>query len=313
MTGKAGWKDTIENVDAAQDAIDQVLGCADSHQIARFAFGQERRDHLQRGVHLLLGLAHRESADGDAGRIERSDEISGGRAQVPLYAALDDPEQSLVRPPLRLQAAFRPAMRPLHSDFGVGVVVGIGALVERHDDVRAEVLLNGNGLLGGEAMRRAVNVTLERHAVIVDLAGLRQREDLKAARVGEHRTRPLHEPVQAAHVAHELVAGPQVEMVGIAQDERRVDILELFGRERLDCPLRADGCEDRREEVPMRSGEDSRAGAVVFCGNGEFEHWGDYTIFDIRELVGWELGNGKLGLGKWVEAQDLKWAKTSQV
>jgi hypothetical protein len=40
----------------------------------------------------------------------------------------------------------------------------------------------------------------------------------------------------------------------------------------------------------MRCGEDSRASAVVFSCDGEFEHEGNYTIVGIRELG---IVNGK--------------------
>jgi len=126
-------------------------------------------------------------------------------------------------------------------------------------------------------MHRPVNVTLEGYAVVVNFAGLRQREDLKAARVGQHGSPPLHELVQTAHVAHELVAGTQVEMIGVAQDKRGIDILEMFGREGFNRRLRANRREDWRGEVAVRGSEDARAGAVVFGGDGELEHWGDYT------------------------------------
>ena len=95
---------------------------------------------------------------------------------------------------------------------------------------------------------------------------------MKAARVGEHGALPLHELVQAAHVAHEFVAGTQVEMIGVAQDERGVDVLEMFGRESLDGRLRANRCEDGCNEVTMRGGENACAGAVVFGGDGKFKH-----------------------------------------
>ena len=124
-------------------------------------------------MHLSFGLAHGESADGDAGRIERSDKFSGSRSKVRLNAALHDPEQSLVGSRLRSEGTLRPAMSPIHSDDAVSVVVGIGTFVERHDDVRAEVLLNGNRLFGYEAMRRAVDVTLEGHAVVIYFSSLR--------------------------------------------------------------------------------------------------------------------------------------------
>lgn len=68
-------------------------------------------------------------------------------------------------------------------------------------------------------MRRAVNVTFEGHAVVVNFARLREREDLESARVRQHGTRPLHEAVQSAHLGHEVVAGAEVEMIGVAQHE----------------------------------------------------------------------------------------------
>ena len=61
-------------------------------------------------------------------------------------------------------------------------------------------------------------------------------------------------------------------MIGVAQDERGIDILEVFGREGLDGRLRANGREDGRDEVAVRGGEESRAGAVVFGGDLEVKH-----------------------------------------
>lgn len=124
-------------------------------------------------------------------------------------------------------------------------------------------------------------MTLEGHAVIVDLAGLRKREDLEATRIGKHGTRPLHELVQATQVTDEFIAGTQIEMIGVAQHERGVDVLEMFGRERFDRGLRADRRKDRREQVAVRRGEDTGAGALVFGGDGEFKHRADYTRYHL--------------------------------
>ena len=93
---------------------------------------------------------------------------------------------------------------------------------------------------------------------------------------------PLHELVQAAHVTHEFIAGTQVEMIGVAQHERGVDVLEMFGREGLDRRLRANRREDRCDEVAVRGGEDARAGAVVCGGDSEFKHGIDYTGGTLR-------------------------------
>ena len=83
--------------------------------------------------------------------------------------------------------------------------------------------------------------------------------------------------MQAADVAHKLVTGTQVEMVGIAQHERGVDLLEMVGREHFDRCLRADRREDRREELAVRRGEYTCAGAVIPGSDLEFEHDQDYN------------------------------------
>ena len=93
---------------------------------------------------------------------------------------------------------------------------------------------------------------------------------------------PLHELVQAAHVPNEFIAGTQVEMIGVGKHERGIDLLEVFGREGFYRGLRANGRKDRCEQVAVGSGEDARAGMVVFGLDLELEHWGNYTIFEIR-------------------------------
>jgi hypothetical protein len=183
---------------------------------------------------------------------KRGDEFGRLRSQRRVHPALHDPEQGLVEAGLRFQRTLRPTMSPLHGFFDVGVVVRVGTFVERHDDIGAEILLNGNRLFRREAMRRTVDVTLEGHAVFVDLAGLRERKNLKAARVGQHGVMPLHEPVQPAHIADEFIAGAQVEMIGVAQDQRSVDVFEMLGREGFDSGLRSHGGKDRRDQVAMR-------------------------------------------------------------
>ena len=203
-------------------------------------------------MHLSLGLTHRKSADGDAGRIERGNKPGGSRPQVRINPALNDAEQGLIGPRFRFDRTFRPAMSPIHGNPAVHVIVGIGTFIEGHDDIGAKVPLNGDGFLRREAMRRTINVTLEGDAVIVDLAGLREREDLKAAGIGEHGRRPLHELMQTAHITDEFIAGPQIEVVGIAQDERGLNVFEMLGREGFDRGLGTDRRKYRGRNITMR-------------------------------------------------------------
>ncbi len=194
------------------------------------------------------------------------------RAQVRVDPALDDAKEGLVVPFPGGQAALGPAVSPLHGEFAVSVVVGVGALVEGHDDIRPQVLLDGDGFFGGEAVSGAVDMTLEGDPVVVDLAGLGQREDLEAARIGQQGMRPLHEGVQAAQSRHQLVAGTQVEVVGVGQHQRSAQFVQLGGGERLDRGLRAHRRKDRRFEVTMGCMEDPRAGAALAGKDFIFKH-----------------------------------------
>ena len=66
-------------------------------------------------------------------------------------------------------------------------------------------------------------------------------------------------------------------MISVAQDQRGIDVFEMFGRESLDGRLCANRREDWREQVAVRGSEDASAGAVVFGGDLEFKHRVDYT------------------------------------
>src|SRR5687767_10915580 len=82
-------------------------------------------------------------------------------------------------------------------------------------------------------------------------------------------------------------------MIGVAQDERGVDILEMFRREGLDCCLCANRSEDRCEKITMRGSENPGAGAVVFGGDLEFKHQRIITLPCSRSHSTNHLGLGK--------------------
>ena len=85
-----------------------------------------------------------------------------------------------------------------------------------------------------------------------DLAQLAQAENLKAARVGEHGARPTDKSVQPAHAPDGLVAGAQVEVIGIAENDLRAQRFEHVLRYGLDRSRRAHRHEDRRLDRPVR-------------------------------------------------------------
>ena len=119
---------------------------------------------------------------------------------------------------------------------------------------------------------------LEGHAILIDLARLRQGKNLKAARVGQHGTRPTHKFVQAAQVAYEFVARAQVQMIGVAQHQRGVELFEVLRCKRLDGRLGADRREDWSAHIAVGGGENACAGAVGFGCDRELEHRAHYNL-----------------------------------
>ena len=104
---------------------------------------------------------------------------------------------------------------------------------------------------------------LERDAFLFDFAELCEREDLKSAGVGECGTAPAGEALQAAHGAHDAVAGAHMEMIGIAEHDLTADGFEIArGESALD---RAGGCDVHEAgclEVTVHGTEDAAAGGL---------------------------------------------------
>ncbi len=83
---------------------------------------------------------------------------------------------------------------------------------------------------GRQEVQRAVEVRAELRAVLADPPHRREAEDLVAAAVGQDRAVPADEPVQAAAARDQPVARPQVEVVGVAEDDLGAELLELLRR-----------------------------------------------------------------------------------
>ena len=70
--------------------------------------------------------------------------------------------------------------------------------------------------------------------------------NLKAAGVGEHCPRPAHEAVQPAHAADSLVAGAQIKMISIGENDLRAQRFQHILRDGLHRSRRAHRHKDRR-------------------------------------------------------------------
>src|SRR5438552_712548 len=114
-------------------------------------------------------------------------------------------------------------------------------------------------------MRRAINMRLESDPILVNLAVVAEAEHLKAATIREQRAVPGHEAMQPTKLLYRISAGPQIKMVSIPQDYRRVESLQLVRRQRFDAGLRAHRHKHRRLNLTMRSTQYPCACRAEFC------------------------------------------------
>ena len=85
----------------------------------------------------------------------------------------------------------------------------------------------------------AVKMRLEHHSVFVEHPQLGERHDLKAARIGQNRLVPVHEPMQPAETVNHFGAGPEHQMIGITQQDLRAGRRDGLRRHCLDGALSA--------------------------------------------------------------------------
>ena len=77
--------------------------------------------------------------------------------------------------------------------------------------------------LGGgfrrDVVHGAVDGAFEGDTVLGHRAEFGEGEDLEAAAVGQDRARPVHEFMEAAELLHLFVAGAEIEVEGVAEDD----------------------------------------------------------------------------------------------
>src|SRR4051794_12427499 len=134
-------------------------------------------------------------------------------------------------------------------------------------------------------MTASVDVRLELDAGLGHGPPIREAEHLVAAAVGEDRPPPAREPVEPAEPPNQRVARPQVEVIGVAEDDLRAGVLEVLVRQRLDGTLRAHRHERGRVDRTVRGLEAPapRCPVKVRDGEGERHLWGArYNVHGTR-------------------------------
>jgi len=124
-------------------------------------------------------------------------------------------------------------------------------------------MLDLDRALGRQFNHGAVEVGAEGHALVLDLAQLRQRHDLEAAGIGENRVWPIHEAVQAAELGDAFGARPQHQVIGVGKHHVGAACAHRLGREALHRCLGADRQERRGGDCPVRRRDLAAAGSAI--------------------------------------------------
>ena len=270
----------VKHVHAERNHLEQLRRSAETHRVTRLVRRQEGRRRAHLFQHLRLRLAHAHAAHRVSGKVQRRERLRRLATQVVERRALHDGEDVMAGREKAALGGDRAALArpPQTSRHGTRARVAFAGprrtFVDDHRDVAAEVLLDRHDLARPEKQFRPVEVRLKRHAVVPDIAQLRERENLEPAAVGQDRSVPAHKTVQPTKVADQLAARPQVEMIGVAQDDLRTDLVQVCGRQRLHCALGADRHEDRRLDRAMARRQSAPPGGRGGVGLDKLERRG---------------------------------------
>ena len=175
-------------------------------------------------------------------------------------------------------------MGPVRGPGGVFAIGVVGrALVEGERDVRAELRLHGHRLLRPHELLGAVHIGAKpdslladlQHAALagplapapLDLIGHRavgEREDLEASGVGDDRTLPAHEPVQAAQRRDALSTRREHQMERVPEDHLVAEAGHLGSGQGPNAAARRERNERRRaHHAPGRMEPPGSGGSIT--------------------------------------------------
>lgn len=184
-----------------------------AHDISWLLFWKEASAGVDDFAVCVLLFTTRQASNGYAWSVS-GDHFGGAcPSQAQVEASLDDAEEVLRGGILvRLYAAVKPAYGALHGLLHAGQVGrgGCDDIVELHDDVGADGVLEGDGVLRREQHGRAIVGTEEAHALFRHFGQLEQRHHLEAGGVSAAARRPTtgehHAPATVCSRQHRCAA-----------------------------------------------------------------------------------------------------------
>ena len=256
----------IHHVDAHPRVLFNLVGITNAHHVARLVFGQQRQhlgNHLQRQ---RARFTHAQAANRVAVKLHLHQPLRAGLAEVRIHPSLHNPKQILRLPAQFLAPHHFIAMslevvqrspRPRHRQPQALLCAAafrrvFRALVKGHRNVGPERNLHVHRVFGSKEVAASIQVRTEPHAFVRHLAQRCQRKHLESARIRQHRPRPTDELVQTAKSPNQLVTGPQIEMIGIAENDLGAQRLQNILGNCLHRASRAHRHKHRRLHGPVR-------------------------------------------------------------
>jgi hypothetical protein len=145
-------------------------------------------------------------------------------------------------------------------------------MVESHGDVRRQAPLDLDGSFRRESSHGAIDVTLKLNAVLSDAAEPLEREDLKSARIREHRAVPGGELVEPTHGANYLLAGTEMKMIRIGQYYLSPCSAHILRAKPADDRVGTHRHERWCRYLPVWQGEGTRTGGSLGTLQVELKH-----------------------------------------
>ncbi|KAF1007167.1 MAG: hypothetical protein GAK32_02340 [Pseudomonas fluorescens] len=277
IAGITGWHHAIEHVHTAANTLYEIFRFANAHKVTRFVSGHQARQVIQHLDHFMLGLAHRQTADGQAVEADLVQPLQRALAQAFMHPALHNAKQRGAVVGVGVLGTLGPTQRELHRHPRHVFIGRVRcALVKNHHDVGAQVTLNLHRLFRPHEHFGTVHRRSEGHAFFLDLAHGAQAEHLETAGVGEDGALPLHEVMQVAMLLDHLCARAQPQVEGVAQDDLGADVDNVTRQHALDGAIGAHRHECRGFHRAPRKGQAAATGLAV--GGQQFKRHATHIV-----------------------------------